>query len=109
MREYYADSIDDPGWEPLLSRLQEESEEFRELWARGNVMHDVTRVKTVVSPWVGTLRLNAVAMMMQESPRTRMSVHMPADDITRRRLAKLDELITSGRVEEAPPALRVVD
>ena len=92
----------------MLSRLQEESSTFRRLWAQGNVTLDHARVKRVESPWVGTLRLQAVAMMMQESPRTRLSVHLPADEVKARRLAELTALIESGEVLHGGPALRAV-
>lgn len=108
LREAYADTLDDPRWAPFLERLERESPEFRELWAQGNVVHDAQRVKRVESPWAGQLRLQAVTMALVENPRTRVIAQLPADSVTVQRLARLSELIATGRVDEQGATLRLV-
>lgn len=99
LRAHYGDSLDDPSWQPFLTRLRTESPLFARLWDRADVALDVDRVKGVRSLRVGQLRLRTVTLLPQENPRTRVVVYLPADDTTTRRLERLADLVASGAVD----------
>ena len=111
LRASYAESIDDPEWSPLLSRLRR-NPEFCRLWDSGTVGRSVGRVKTIENPYVGTLKLTMTTLIAQENQRLTLSVYQPVDTVTRSRLETLHGWINDGSIERRredgaqPPAER---
>ena len=111
LRASYAESIDDPEWSPLLSRLRR-NPEFCRLWDSGSVGRSVGRVKTIENPYVGTLKLTMTTLIAQENQRLTLSVYQPVDTVTRSRLDTLHGWINDGSIERRredgaqPPAER---
>jgi hypothetical protein len=98
LRASYAESIDDPEWSPLLSRLRRH-EEFRRLWDSGAVGRSAGHVKKIENPYVGTLKLTMTTLIAQENQRLTLSVYQPADSLTRSRLETLHGWINDGSIE----------
>lgn len=98
LRASYAESIDDPEWSPLLSRLRRH-EEFCRLWDSGTVGRSAGRVKSIENPYVGTLKLTMTTMIAQENQRLTLSVYQPVDSLTRSRLETLHGWINDGSIE----------
>lgn len=105
LRTYYADSLDDPAWVPLLARLREDSPLFGRLWDRGDVALDTDHIKTVRSVRVGDVRLHATTTALAENVRLRLILYTPADDASQAALARLDALLDApvDAPVEAPP------
>lgn len=98
LRASYAESIDDPEWSPLLSRLRRHPG-FCRLWDSGAVGRSAGRVKRIENPYLGTLNLTMTAMIAQENQRLTLSVYQPVDAVTRSRLETLRGWINDGTIE----------
>ncbi|KDN18585.1 DNA-binding protein [Amycolatopsis rifamycinica] len=99
LRAYYGESVADPAWEPLLSRLRAESPLFARLWDQADVATDPGRLKRIRSLHVGTLSVRTTTMLLEEHPRTRVVVYQPADRTTQERLEELAHRIARGAID----------
>jgi transcriptional regulator with XRE-family HTH domain len=100
LRASFGESPDHPDWGAHLDKLRAHAE-FRELWDSGDVVREANHVKTVDNPWVGTLRLSNLTLVVQEDRRLALSIHQPEDQTTAARLERLQKLIDTGQIEWA--------
>lgn len=85
MAEYLAD----PAWKHLVARLEAESAEFRELWARHEVVGQGSRAKYIRNAHVGLLHLEHTNMWLGPAAGPRLVTYVPLDEETRQRLERL--------------------
>ncbi|MGY0023895.1 helix-turn-helix transcriptional regulator [Streptomyces sp. cg35] len=91
-----ADHLAEPAWKLVLKRLLDESAEFRELWERHEVGRSVpSKVKHFVNPYVGPLAVVHTDLWLGRDCGARMVTYTPADEATRERLDRLQELALS--------------
>ncbi|MFE7105383.1 helix-turn-helix domain-containing protein [Streptomyces sp. NPDC057575] len=91
-RRAMAEHLAEPAWKALLGRLEESSAEFRELWARHEVVGAGGRTKIFRNAHVGLLRLEHTDLWLGPSSGPRMVTYAPADEETRERLERLQAL-----------------
>ncbi|MFE3942229.1 helix-turn-helix domain-containing protein [Streptomyces sp. NPDC059118] len=91
-RRAMAEHLAEPAWKALLRRLEESSEEFREIWARHEVVATGGRTKIFRNAHVGLLRLEHTDLWLGPSSGPRMVTYAPADEETRERLQLLQAL-----------------
>ncbi|MFJ2878727.1 helix-turn-helix domain-containing protein [Streptomyces sp. NPDC086796] len=91
-RRAMAEHLAEPAWKALLRRLEESSEEFREIWARHEVVATGGRTKIFRNARVGLLRLEHTDLWLGPSSGPRMVTYAPADEETRERLQLLQAL-----------------
>jgi transcriptional regulator with XRE-family HTH domain len=84
-----ADHVGEPAWKELVRRLSDASPEFVDMWSRRDVRGIENRVKLLMSPHVGLLRLDYTSYWMGPHSGTRVIVYTPLDEEARRRLEKL--------------------
>ncbi|GAA2088730.1 helix-turn-helix transcriptional regulator [Streptomyces albiaxialis] len=77
LRASLAEWPQDEGFQELFERLQGESEEFGELWARGNVCQPGLLLKEVEHPTVGTLRFESTTLQVPARPDLKVVLHNP--------------------------------
>ncbi|MFF9348255.1 helix-turn-helix domain-containing protein [Streptomyces sp. NPDC014734] len=87
-----AEHLAEPAWKALLARLEAASPEFRENWARHEVVGPGDRTKVFRNARVGLLRVDHTDLWLGPSSGPRMVTYTPADDETRRRLERLQAL-----------------
>ncbi|MEV3861571.1 helix-turn-helix transcriptional regulator [Streptomyces sp. NPDC050095] len=88
-----ADHLADPAWKVVLKRLLDESAEFRALWERHDVVQSVPgKVKHFLNPYVGLLDVVHTDLWLGRDCGARLVTYTPANDTTRERLGKLQEL-----------------
>jgi transcriptional regulator with XRE-family HTH domain len=92
LRGAMAEHIADPAWKCLLKRLQEESAEFRELWARHEVAEPENARKRLLHRDLGLLQFNYLNTWLAPRAGLRLVSYLPADDVTRQALAEFDRL-----------------
>jgi transcriptional regulator with XRE-family HTH domain len=93
LRASMADHLGEPAWRDLVAELSARSPDFARMWARHDVTGPALRVKQLVHPTAGLLRLETASLVLADRPGTRMTVHTPADDATRAALrALVDEI-----------------
>ncbi|MEV4440385.1 helix-turn-helix transcriptional regulator [Streptomyces sp. NPDC049577] len=68
---------DDEGFQEILDELSAESEEFRELWARGDVSAPGQLRKELEHPLVGTLAFESTQLRVPERPDLAIVLHNP--------------------------------
>jgi transcriptional regulator with XRE-family HTH domain len=86
LRAAFAQHLREPAWTGFIRRLTTASPEFAELWARQEVANPESRIKHVLAPEVGLLRLRTTSLAVADMPETRIVVYTPADGETRERL-----------------------
>ncbi|MER8087515.1 helix-turn-helix transcriptional regulator [Streptomyces sp. NPDC094048] len=91
-RRSMAGHLAEPAWKALLGRLEAVSPEFRELWARHEVVGPGGRTKIFRNAHVGLLRLDHTDLWLGPSSGPRMVTYTPADDETAQRLRRLQAL-----------------
>ncbi|MEE1774339.1 helix-turn-helix transcriptional regulator [Streptomyces sp. JV185] len=91
-RRAMAEHLAEPAWKALLGRLAETSAEFREIWARHEVVGAGGRSKIFRNAHVGLLRLEHTDLWLGPSSGPRMVTYAPADEETRERLERLQAL-----------------
>ncbi|MHA7956405.1 helix-turn-helix transcriptional regulator [Streptomyces sp. L500] len=92
-----AEHIAEPAWKCLLRRLLEASADFRELWARHEIMPvDDHKAAILQHSRVGLLRLNHTSLWTGPNPGTRLITFTPADEDTRAALHRLHALALDG-------------
>ncbi|MEU5052678.1 helix-turn-helix transcriptional regulator [Streptomyces sp. NPDC021096] len=98
-RAAMAEHLAEPAWKCLLKRLQDASEEFRQLWARHEVAElTAYRTRSLLQPSVGMLRLDYTSLWTGPTPGARLLTFTPADQETQ---ARLERLLALVRAEEA--------
>ncbi|MEU3922108.1 helix-turn-helix transcriptional regulator [Streptomyces sp. NPDC029004] len=90
-RASMAGHLAEPAWKSLLARL-EGSAEFREVWARHEVVGQSNRRKLIRNAHVGLLRLEHQDLWLGPSAGPRLITYVPLDAEARERLEKLQAL-----------------
>ncbi|WP_086819643.1 helix-turn-helix transcriptional regulator [Allokutzneria sp. NRRL B-24872] len=86
LRAEYARHVDDPEWDEDIRRLSELSEEFRELWARHDVMAPSPSNLRFSHGRAGELTFVNQELVAEGAGDLRIRVYTPADPITWTRL-----------------------
>jgi transcriptional regulator with XRE-family HTH domain len=88
-RAAMARHVGESHWTGLVERLQEASEDFREMWQRHEVAAPVSKTKRYVHPQEGLVTLNAVSLRLSEAPDCRVVACIPADAASRAAMERL--------------------
>ncbi|MFI5979914.1 helix-turn-helix transcriptional regulator [Streptomyces sp. NPDC051555] len=104
-RASMAEHLAEPAWKTLLGRLEAASAEFREVWARHEVVGQGGRVKHIRNPLVGLLSLEHTNLWLGPATGARLITYTPLDEETRGRLELLERLAPAGATAAAVPAL----
>ncbi|QKV95072.1 helix-turn-helix domain-containing protein [Streptomyces sp. NA02950] len=96
-RAAMAEHVAEPAWKALVKRLEDASPEFREVWARHEVLRPSDKVKLFRQSQVGLLRLSATSLWTGPNQGPKLLTYTPADTESRERLERLQEL-ASARV-----------
>ncbi|MGC5342594.1 helix-turn-helix transcriptional regulator [Streptomyces sp. DT171] len=88
-RAAMAGHLAEPSWKALLGRLEAASPEFREVWARHEVVGQGGPTKHFRNARVGLLHLDHTDFWLGPSAGPRMVTYVPADERTRERLERL--------------------
>ncbi|MET8129577.1 helix-turn-helix domain-containing protein [Streptomyces sp. NPDC005231] len=91
-RASMAEHLAEPAWKALLKRLETVSPEFREIWARHEVVGPGGRTKLFRNARVGLVRLDHTDLWLGPSTGPRMVTYVPADEESRERLERLHAL-----------------
>ncbi|MFE5617507.1 helix-turn-helix transcriptional regulator [Streptomyces sp. NPDC056524] len=97
-RASMAEHLAEPAWKALLHRLDTASPEFREIWARHEVVAQGGRTKIIRNAHVGTLHLEHTNVWLGPTSGPRLVTYVPVDQESR---AGLDRLLALA-VQEAP-------
>ncbi len=100
-RAAMAEHVAEPAWKCLVKRLHQASPEFTELWDLHEVATPENRTKRLLNWQVGLLRLDYTHLWLGPRFETRMITYTPADDETRERLTRLQEIITADAAARA--------
>ncbi|MEU9952629.1 helix-turn-helix transcriptional regulator [Streptomyces sp. NPDC047939] len=95
-RASMAGHLAEPSWKALLKRLETESPEFREAWARHEVLGPGARSKIFRNAHVGLLRLETTDLWLGPSSGPRLVTYAPRDEETRARLERLQALVADA-------------
>ncbi|KWT62163.1 XRE family transcriptional regulator [Streptomyces albus subsp. albus] len=96
-RASMAGHVAEPAWKALVARLEAASPEFREIWARQEVVRPVSHSKIFRHKEVGLLRLSATGLWTGPNHGPRMLTYTPDDEESRERLERLQALINGFR------------
>ncbi|RSO04587.1 DNA-binding protein [Streptomyces sp. WAC 06783] len=91
-RASMAGHVAEPAWKALVARLEAVSPEFREIWARQEVVRPVSHTKLFRHKEVGLLRLSATGLWTGPNHGPRMLTYTPDDEESRERLERLQAL-----------------
>ncbi|MFK4222593.1 helix-turn-helix domain-containing protein [Streptomyces sp. NPDC019890] len=91
-RASMAEHLAEPAWTALLGRLETVSEEFREVWARHEVVSQGGRTKLIRNAHVGLLHLEHNNLWLGPTTGARLISYVPLDEQSRERLEKLQAL-----------------
>jgi transcriptional regulator with XRE-family HTH domain len=97
-RAGYGRYIEDPWWAEQIAELSEVSPEFRELWARPDVLNVVEGRKVIHHPSAGEMAFEFIWLQTIHSPDLRVFVYTPR---TQETVDKIEQLLA---VETAPLA-----
>jgi hypothetical protein len=86
-RAEQARRYEDPAFQRLIRALLTESERFRELWGRHEVLDAAVGTKEIDHPVLGPLRLHHLQSIPTSAPELRLTQLVPADERTRQALA----------------------
>ncbi|MFE2554668.1 helix-turn-helix transcriptional regulator [Streptomyces sp. NPDC059352] len=78
-RASMAEHLAEPAWKALVQRLQAVSPEFREIWARHEVVDQGGRVKLIRNVHVGLLRLDHTNLWLGPTSGARLATYVPVD------------------------------
>ncbi|WP_405407044.1 MULTISPECIES: MmyB family transcriptional regulator [unclassified Streptomyces] len=92
-RASMAEHLAEPAWKALLKRLETASPEFREVWARHEVVGTGARSKVFRNAHVGLLRLETTDLWLGPAAGPRLVTYAPRDEETRERLERLQALV----------------
>ncbi|MFE3580440.1 MmyB family transcriptional regulator [Streptomyces vinaceus] len=107
-RAAMAEHLAEPAWKALLARLEAESAEFRELWARHEVLGLGAKTKYIRNAHVGLLHLEHTNLWLGPASGARLVAMVPVDEESRAGLERLAGLeLPARRVrEQQQPAHR---
>ncbi|MFF0215009.1 MmyB family transcriptional regulator [Streptomyces vinaceus] len=107
-RAAMAEHLAEPAWKALLARLEAESAEFRELWARHEVLGLGAKTKYIRNAHVGLLHLEHTNLWLGPASGARLVAMVPVDEESRAGLERLAGLeLPARRVrEQRQPAHR---
>ncbi|WP_248928673.1 helix-turn-helix transcriptional regulator [Paenibacillus hamazuiensis] len=88
-RAGFAKYVDDPWWAEQVERLSEASAEFKEYWQQYDVLDAQDAHKILNHPEVGLLMFVHLTLQPLESPDLEISVHVPLDDDTVKKIRSL--------------------
>ena len=91
-RAAMAEHVAEPAWKALLRRLEEASPEFREIWARHEVLRPSDKIKVFRQSTVGVLRLTSNSLWTGPNQGPKLLTYTPVDTETRERLERLHAL-----------------
>ncbi len=92
-RASMAGHVAEPAWKALVARLEAASPEFREIWARQEVVRPVSQSKIFRHKDVGLLRLSSTGLWTGPNHGPKMLTYTPDDEESRRRLEQLQALL----------------
>jgi len=95
-RAEYGRFVGDPWWAKQIAELSEVSPEFRELWARPDVLNALEGSKSVDHPRVGELTFEFLWLQAISSPDLRLFVYTPRSQDTADKIAQLLALEPEG-------------
>lgn len=91
-RASMAGHVAEPPWKAMVARLEAASPEFREIWARQEVVRPVSQSKLFRQRDVGLLRLSSTNLYTGPSQGPKMITYTPDDEATREKLEQLQAL-----------------
>ncbi|MFF0554682.1 helix-turn-helix domain-containing protein [Streptomyces sp. NPDC004266] len=97
LRAAMAEHLAEPAWKELVRRLEEASPEFRELWARHEVVAPGGRVKVIRNARVGLLGFEHTNLWLGPNAGTHLVTYVPVDDATQAGVARLLDLVVRER------------
>ncbi|MFJ9826218.1 helix-turn-helix transcriptional regulator [Streptomyces sp. NPDC101160] len=100
-RAAMAEHLAEPAWKALLRRLEDASPEFREIWARHDVVDPGGRAKVVRNAHVGLLHVEHTNLWLGPAAGPRLATYVPLDEDSRAGLERLQALVLA---EEAAAA-----
>jgi transcriptional regulator with XRE-family HTH domain len=89
LRAAYARHVGDSAWTHFIRRLEAASPAFAQAWAAHHVAQPKTVVKVFRHPGVGEITVASTSLAVQAVPGARMQVYTPADEPSRKALARL--------------------
>ncbi|WP_406168728.1 helix-turn-helix transcriptional regulator [Streptomyces sp. NBC_00996] len=101
LRASMAGHLGEPAWKMLVKRLRTESEEFREIWERYEVVSTRSKTKQFLNPYVGLLTLDHTDLWLAPDMGARMVTYAHSDEESRERLEKLHEIALAAETETA--------
>ncbi|MDJ0382052.1 helix-turn-helix domain-containing protein [Streptomyces sp. G-G2] len=102
-RASMAEHLAEPAWKALLHRLESESAEFREVWARHEVVGQANKSKYILNARVGLLHLEHTNLWLGPAAGSRLTTYTPLDEETRERLERLERLALGAAAPAGPP------
>jgi transcriptional regulator with XRE-family HTH domain len=99
LRANYGQHVGEPSWERFIADLSAASPRFAQLWQRQEVAASGSMVKRFRHASAGELVMTSTSFAVLSTPGARMVTYVPADDVTRERIAWLREH------PDAPPTL----
>ncbi|MEV7725077.1 helix-turn-helix domain-containing protein [Streptomyces sp. NPDC087917] len=100
-RASMAEHLAEPAWKALLERLESASPEFREVWARHEVVGPEGKAKYIRNAQVGMLHLEHTNLWLGPAAGPRLVTYVPLDERSRERLGRLRELTLSAAASAA--------
>ncbi|MEU0401741.1 helix-turn-helix domain-containing protein [Streptomyces sp. NPDC006197] len=100
LRAAMAEHLAEPAWKELVRRLEEASPEFRELWARHEVVAPGGRVKIIRNARVGLLSFEHTNLWLGPNAGMRLVTYVPVDDATQDGVARLLDLVVRERAAQ---------
>ncbi|MET8753129.1 helix-turn-helix domain-containing protein [Streptomyces sp. NPDC004667] len=91
-RASMAEHLAEPTWKALLARLEAASAEFREIWARHEVVGPGGKAKYIFNAQVGLLHLEHTNLWLGPAAGPRLVTYVPLDEESRERLVRLGSL-----------------
>ncbi|GAA0998745.1 helix-turn-helix transcriptional regulator [Streptomyces rhizosphaericus] len=91
-RAVMAEHVAEPAWKAMVKRLEEVSPEFREIWARHEVIRPGDKIKVYRQSRVGILRLASTSLWTGPQQGSKLLTYTPADVETQERLERLHAL-----------------
>jgi MmyB-like transcription regulator ligand binding domain/Helix-turn-helix domain len=102
-RASMAEHLGDPTWKSLLRRLQQESAEFREVWARHEVVQPGNHGKCYLNRLVGRMNFQSTSMWLGPRQGPRLVTYTPADEETETRVRRLHAVVCEEEALRAAP------
>lgn len=103
-RAVMAEHVAEPAWKAMVKRLEDASPEFREIWARHEVLRPGDKIKVYRQSEVGIVRLAANSLWTGPRQGPKLLTYTPADAETHERLERLHAMALAEEATEAAPA-----